>query len=240
MANEIIIGRNVPDNDTSFKVPAQYNCVSGKHAKIYRGEDGKLYIEDTDSTGGTYVNRHKVKRSPINVHDAIYLGGKAGIGYQLPLQAVIEKLPLTDEVFNLKMNQLKYIWDKHQEIQNNINLQKQKAGSSRMMYIMLAGGIGTLILTLAGVLGVFSEGSIIGKIATAVISIAISCIAYLISDKKIAAKMTKLNEDTLTETERFQLNYECPDCHNFLMKPWNVIAAKGECPCCHRKFTPRG
>lgn len=240
MADEVTIGRNVPESKSSFIVPNQYKGVSGTHAKVSRGGDGRLYIEDLDSTNGTYVNNLKIKRSPITKSDKITLGGKIGVGYPLQLQSIIELLPISDDEFNHRMNQLKHVWYNHQEQQNYFGLQRQKAASSKMLYLLLAGGIGGIIITIASALGVFKQGSdSAAQIATGIVTLLFSLLAYIIGDRIVASKMTKLNEETSQENIQFQIDYECPACNLFLAKPWDVIASKGECPYCHRKFTPR-
>ncbi|MFT6301118.1 MAG: pSer/pThr/pTyr-binding forkhead associated (FHA) protein [Granulosicoccus sp.] len=64
----ISIGRR-SDNDVA--IPNR--SISGKHAKICL-EDGKAFLEDLNSTNGTYVNGEIVKRRTVQSGDDIILG----------------------------------------------------------------------------------------------------------------------------------------------------------------------
>ncbi|MBO5272848.1 MAG: FHA domain-containing protein [Muribaculaceae bacterium] len=240
MADEITIGRNVPESKSSFIVPNQYKGVSGTHAKVSRGGDGRLYIEDLDSTNGTYVNNLKIKRSPITKSDKITLGGKIGVGYPLQLQSIIELLPISDDEFNHRMNQLKHVWDNHQEFQNEIKLRQQKIGTYKMLPIVLAGVIGAAVFSTMSQLGIIEADSAMNGILNGVISLAFTLTAYIIGDKIVASKSSEINQEAALEVEQFQLKYECPACNRFLGNTaWAVIAAKKECPCCKKTFTPQ-
>jgi pSer/pThr/pTyr-binding forkhead associated (FHA) protein len=64
----ISIGRR-SDNDVAIPNLS----ISGKHAKILL-EDGQAFLEDLNSTNGTYVNGELVKRRPVQSGDDIILG----------------------------------------------------------------------------------------------------------------------------------------------------------------------
>jgi len=64
----ISIGRR-SDNDVAIPNLS----ISGKHAKVCL-EDGQVFLEDLNSTNGTYVNGEVVKRRPVQSGDDIILG----------------------------------------------------------------------------------------------------------------------------------------------------------------------
>lgn len=66
--NEYIIGRS---DDCDFVLCG--NDVSRRHARIYY-QDKNFFIEDLDSTNGTYVNGKKVKRIALRHGDEIKIG----------------------------------------------------------------------------------------------------------------------------------------------------------------------
>lgn len=65
----IFIGRG-QDNDIVLNHPS----VSTRHARIFVGSDGKFYIEDLKSSNGVFVNRERVKISPLKNGDEILFG----------------------------------------------------------------------------------------------------------------------------------------------------------------------
>ena len=66
---EITIGRD-PQNDIHLKNPS----VSRVHAKIVK-KGAPFYIEDMNSTNGTFVNDHKIEwRTGLNNNDKITVG----------------------------------------------------------------------------------------------------------------------------------------------------------------------
>lgn len=240
MVTEIIIGKKVTNSSHSsqpFIVPEQYQYVGREHAKIYRAPDGVLYIEDLNSTNGTYVNNRKVKRSPINLSDRITLGGKSDLGYHLPLDKVIAMLPLSDEDFNFQFNKLKYIWNYHQEYIRETNLKKQKIGTRRMLPMMIGGVFGAFVPIAQFFINTGGGGIDPIAIFSGIIALG-GFIGYFILGNIITDKMRELDIEIANENEKFQLEYVCPDNKKFLGAPWAVIANKAECPCCKRKFTP--
>jgi pSer/pThr/pTyr-binding forkhead associated (FHA) protein len=61
------VGRK-PDNDIVIDNPA----ISGHHCKIAL-EGGTYFVEDLDSTNGTYVNQKRVKKSGLHHNDVVSL-----------------------------------------------------------------------------------------------------------------------------------------------------------------------
>ncbi|MDR1675138.1 MAG: FHA domain-containing protein, partial [Tannerella sp.] len=58
--------------DNDFVADDAY--VSRYHAKLIRDENGNLFIEDADSTNGTFVNGDQVIRKKIRATDHVTLG----------------------------------------------------------------------------------------------------------------------------------------------------------------------
>ncbi len=66
--NEIMIGRNA-END----IVIENLAVSKVHAKIVK-QDGAYYIEDLNSTNGTYLNKIRITKKDLKNHDIISVG----------------------------------------------------------------------------------------------------------------------------------------------------------------------
>ncbi|MBL0057709.1 MAG: FHA domain-containing protein [Elusimicrobia bacterium] len=65
LTEEVTIGRK-PENDLVIDNPA----VSGRHCRIFKDPEG-YYIEDLNSTNGTFLRGHKVSRSPLHHQDEV-------------------------------------------------------------------------------------------------------------------------------------------------------------------------
>jgi len=67
---ETVIGR-----DTSCDMVIDDAHISGKHCSIQLEEDGHFYLEDLDSSNGTYLNTRKIrKKIQLYYHDRIVIG----------------------------------------------------------------------------------------------------------------------------------------------------------------------
>ncbi|MHC4848941.1 MAG: FHA domain-containing protein [Planctomycetota bacterium] len=64
----ITIGRD-PDND----VPLDDNKLSRRHCRIVRGADG-FFVEDLESSNGTYVNGERIEHHALALGDAVRIG----------------------------------------------------------------------------------------------------------------------------------------------------------------------
>lgn len=61
----LTVGRK-PDNDVVIDNPA----ISGHHCRLTK-EGGSYYVEDLDSTNGTFVNEKKIKKSGLKHNDVV-------------------------------------------------------------------------------------------------------------------------------------------------------------------------
>lgn len=68
---ELTLGR-ATDNDVAL----QHQTVSSHHAKIYTYLTAS-YIEDLDSTNGTFVNGKRIKKHVLKAGDVVRLGAYA-------------------------------------------------------------------------------------------------------------------------------------------------------------------
>jgi two-component system, cell cycle response regulator len=74
----ILIGR-AADADLVIGDPA----VSSHHARVSRTSEGGFYVEDLESTNGTFVDSRKIDVSPLNTGDRLQLGPNLCIRFAL-------------------------------------------------------------------------------------------------------------------------------------------------------------
>ena len=62
----ITIGRN-PINNITINHPT----ISQYHAEIHISEEGKIMVKDLNSSGGTYVNRYRIRYKMLSENDVL-------------------------------------------------------------------------------------------------------------------------------------------------------------------------
>lgn len=228
--NEIIIGRAVPKKPDTFRTPEEYKVVSATHAKIFRNEEGKICIQDLDSSNGTFVNGKRVEVSPVTSSDEIILG--RGEGYKLNLSEILAMLPLSDSEFDRLMNKLKDIYENHLKESDRLNGIKEKLMTLRILPASISAAATGIVTFLSNDPEVQKLAGKIGGVVTAILMGIAIFVASKIS-KRIRATQQHL-------TEQYQIDYVCPNCHNSLQgKTWAYIKNLKSCPICHRKFTAK-
>jgi pSer/pThr/pTyr-binding forkhead associated (FHA) protein len=66
---ETILGRD-PTADAQVK----HSTVSRHHARVWREEDGRYFVEDLGSANGTAISGRCIERSELKPHDRLQLG----------------------------------------------------------------------------------------------------------------------------------------------------------------------
>jgi FHA domain len=61
--------------DPSCDVRLSDQLASGRHARLWRDETGKVMIEDLGSTNGTFHNGQKIQRASLRPGDTVNIGG---------------------------------------------------------------------------------------------------------------------------------------------------------------------
>ena len=210
----ITIGR-----EGDYKINSPY--VSRQHAKLSHETDG-LYIEDLNSTGGTYVNGKKIIKKKITASDKIKLGSD----YVLDINDVLTQLPMSDNDFQQAFLNLKSVYDNYQK--TKLHLQTKNQGKMQLMR--------SLPMMIPGVLVMFGKG-ILGP--SAFIIGGVLMVVGIIVGIRLGAKEPQKTAEQLQElTERFKIDYACPACRKPFpeMYSWESLKRQGKCPFCQRKF----
>ncbi len=226
MKNEILIGRQIDKVDIA--VDEAHKSVSRLHAKIIRKPSG-IYIEDLDSAHGTYVNGSRVKSKKISRSDVVSLGGVNS--YVLDVNAVLAKLPMSDEEYSQKMLELKDVYDTYQAESNRLQSKMQEdMTTKRMLPTMLLGSLTTLATIF---MGDDAQTKTLIAVGGAVLSVLVFFLATKWATKSSREMRIKLNG----LNEKFELEYVCPSCSTmFRGRSWETIRRGGKCPACKREF----
>lgn len=207
---EIIVGRQ---GDLLINNPT----VSRKHAKVIRADEG-LYLEDLDSSGGTYVNGKQIKKKLLKPTDSIKLAD-----YTISYKQLEQAFPLTDEEFSRKFLALKDVYDAYNR--NRLKIQSQNQGKVMLkrtipmaipgVLMMIARDVMPSLLVIGGVL---SAAAIVGGVIW-------------------SAQEQKQGPQKLHELEeQFKVDYTCPSCHSYFgsQQSWQLLQKMGKCPRCNR------
>ncbi len=223
---EILIGRQVQGDN--ILVPSKYEKVSRMHAKIVRNQNG-LFVEDLDSANGTFVNGVRVKTKRITEKDSISLGG-AGY-YEVNLQEVLEKMPMSDEEFTARMYKLKDVYENYQQESSRLQASGQESMMSRRMMPSLVLGLLTTIVT------VMVEGDPAIKAIIGIAGGVLAIVVFIFASKWATSSSKEMKQELQRLNESFELDYVCPACGASLRgRSWEFIKRQGMCPACKRHF----
>jgi len=96
--NEIMIGRNAVNDIENL-------AVSKQHARIVK-QDEAYYIEDLDSTNGTYLNKIRITKKDLKNNDIIIIGKHS-------LEIHFVKKEDIDTIQHIKNDTMKLTTEKH-------------------------------------------------------------------------------------------------------------------------------
>ncbi|MDR2138931.1 MAG: FHA domain-containing protein [Tannerella sp.] len=197
--------------DNDFVVDDVY--VSRYHAKLIRDENGNLFIEDANSTNGTFVNSDQVIRKKINMTDHVTLGKH----YTLNIKEVLK----FDNDYSEEFAALKLVYDAY--VKEKIRIQSSNQFKTRLFQSLPFAVIGVAGL----VIGFAGKGNFNIMIASFLLAICAPTVGVYFGAKQ-SAKIPELLQNI---ANRFKIDYVCPKCGTFLGEiPWESLANKKQCP----------
>ncbi|MDR0748089.1 MAG: FHA domain-containing protein [Tannerellaceae bacterium] len=205
---EITIGK-AGDNDFVVNDPH----VSRYHARLLRDEEGCLFLEDRDSTNGTFVNGSQIVKKKVSPTDTILLGET----YRLHLSEVLK----AGNDYSEDFARLKEIYDTY--IEQKVRIQSTNQFKTRLFQ--------TLPFAFIGVTGVLI--STLGKGSALLFGISLFVaicvpVAGIYLGAKQSAKIPRQLQDL---SNRFKIDYVCPKCGTFLGEvPWESLSNRKQCP----------
>ena len=216
---EFIIGRKVEGN-SAVKIDNQY--VSAKHCRIWKDEQsGGYYIEDLDSTNGTYVNGVDVKRMVIQPTDEIMLGGANG--YKITLEQLLagDNVSCAHSNDGHNLQHLAKIYEEHHKQRNKLKSRMQLFSTMRFV-------VPTIVSALAVY---FVQGA---QEVMGIVTVALVVVSIIVSSRLVRKTEAKINE----LVTQFQMDYSCPNSKRFYGdKSWKVLQQEATCIFCKEKFT---
>ncbi len=186
--------------------------VSRYHARLTRDEKGNLFIEDTESTNGTFVNGDRVIKKKITPSDIVTLGNN----YTLNISEVLK----SDNDYSEEFAALKPVYENY--IKEKIRIQSSNQFKTRLLQSLPFAVIGILGLMIS-VIGKHNQGVFIGSLIIAVCAPTLGIYLGARQSAKIPALLQNLSN-------QFKINYVCPKCGTFLGEiPWESLANKKKC-----------
>lgn len=219
---EVIVGRH---GNQPFTITDK--SVSSKHLKVTTLDDGKIQIEDLNSTNGTFIGGLRIIKKVVTPETIVTLGSS----YRLRISDVVassngNKTAIRKNQESVDISNLQLIYEEYSE--TRISLQKDNA---RKQFLRTLPGVSsTLLFGLTFLLGDAANElrPIVGVIMIAGIGLS-SILAYR-GQQQLPEKMEKLNQ-------RFMIKYICPKCKNFLgFLPFESIKNRGYCTACRTKW----
>lgn len=241
-AKKIIIGRQgeqpVAINDMS---------VSKRHLAVTQLADGRWSIEDLGSTNGTYVNGLPVVTATVSADTPIMLGSlQTSLGELLRLAAAPTKTPAkpatqpavaTPQSANptptvdadgyVSIKHLDQVYEQYRH--DTLALARRRNHAS--VYRMLPMAIGMPLVM--GLVGMFTADMAVKGVCMGGLMALGSALTL-----RMIPMGDRLAEEQFDINRRFQVDYSCPCCHNFMgaAKPYEVLVKQGQCPFCKAKF----
>jgi len=197
--------------DNDYVVDDVY--TSSYHARLGRDENGNLFIEDLNSTNGTFVNGNRIMKKKISSSDTVMLGSH----YILNVREAVK----FDNDYSEEFEFLKSVYNDY--IKEKIRTQSSNQFKTRLFQ--------SLPFAFLGVTGIVI--GFVGKRSNGVfmISLLLAICAPTIGIYFGARQSAKIPEQLQNLANKFKIDYVCPKCGTFLGEvPWESLANKKQCP----------
>lgn len=230
-------------------MPIEDLSVSKRHLSATPMADGRWSIEDLGSTNGTYVNGLPVVTATVEADTPLMLGSLQTTLRQLlniapasksasvkPSETMSSKpAPVSDPSpaqavaadGSVSIKHLKTVYENYRR--DTLAIARRRNHASVYRILPMAIGM-PLVMGLVGML-------------TTDIAVKGICMGGLMAlGSTLTLRMIpmgdRLAEEQFDINRRFQVDYSCPCCHNFMgaAKPYEVLVKQGQCPFCKVKF----
>lgn len=195
--------------------------VSRHHARLIREQDC-WYLEDLNSSNGTYINDVQILKKKVSTTDKIRFGAT----YETDLESLLKSQNDYSEEFNA----LKQVYDDY--VREKVRIQSSNQFKTRLFQ--------SLPFALLGIIGMVV--GFVGKSSSVwmMFSLLLAVLAPVIGVYLGARQSAKIPQQLQDLTNQFKIDYVCPKCGTFLGDiPWESLRKKKKCPVstCQAKWT---
>lgn len=209
-------------------IKIQDMTVSRKHCQITRIGNNEFQIEDLDSSRGTFINNIPIFQASVKIDTPIKLGNLTTTVSQL-LGVVQNTVGETVHIGHLER-----VFAEYEEANKELSKQRVRAHSRRSMPMQ----IGLPLIMGAGMfLDLMISDSEMASTIKIVLSVGCIGLSILLSLTALSSG-DSIIDDQFEINKKFQIDYTCPKCKNFLGmgRPVEALLNTGKCPYCKSKF----
>lgn len=229
--------------------------VSKRHLSATPMPDGRWSIEDLGSTNGTYVNGLPVVTAIVDADTPLMLGSlqttlrqllnlapapkvvpkpapvhaaePAPISTPAPTSASAPAEPAVGADGSVSIKHLEAVYEKYRH--DTLAIARRRNHAS--VYRILPMAIGMPLVM--GLVGMFTTDIAVKGVCMGGLMALGSALTL-----RMIPMGDRLAEEQFDINRRFQVDYSCPCCHNFMgaAKPYEVLVKQGQCPFCKVKF----
>lgn len=229
--------------------------VSKRHLSATPMADGRWSIEDLGSTNGTYVNGLPVVTAVVDADTPLMLGSlQTTLRHLLNLASAPKVVPKPAPVHaaepapistpapsptsapaeptvaadgSVSIKHLEAVYEKYRH--DTLTIARRRNHAS--VYRILPMAIGMPLVM--GLVGMFTTDIAVKGVCMGGLMAVGSALTL-----RMIPMGDRLAEEQFDLNRRFQVDYSCPCCHNFMgaAKPYEVLVKQGQCPFCKAKF----
>lgn len=250
-SQSVIIGRQGQQS-----VSIDDMSVSKRHLSATPMPDGRWSIEDLGSTNGTYVNGLPVVTAIVDADTPLMLGSlqttlrqllnlapasaakpaaehnpePSGIAAAKPAPMPASDSTPTPDVAadgSVSIKHLEAVYEKYRH--DTLTIARRRNHASVYRILPMAVGMPLVM----GLVGMFTTDIAVKGVCMGGLMALGSALTL-----RMIPMGDRLAEEQFDINRRFQIDYSCPCCHNFMgaAKPYEVLVKQGQCPFCKAKF----
>lgn len=249
-SQSVIIGRQGQQS-----VSIDDMSVSKRHLSATPMSDGRWSIEDLGSTNGTYVNGLPVVTAIVDADTPLMLGSlqttlrhllnlapapkvvpkpapvhaaePAPISTPAPTSASAPAASAVGADGSVSIKHLEAVYEKYRH--DTLTIARRRNHASVYRILPMAVGMPLVM----GLVGMFTTDIAVKGVCMGGLMALGSALTL-----RMIPMGDRLAEEQFDINRRFQVDYSCPCCHNFMgaAKPYEVLVKQGQCPFCKVKF----